>query len=137
MWAAPQVPDSIPALSVPVIVLGLLPIAVFPRRGFFVEKRRELFFKKPMVHKRGFQRTKKKNVDFRDKNVEIRGFPNTGKERVDTNVEIRGFQSERGNQRLSEIFLSKIRSGFWCLEVLSDLEVRLPKVGTGLGARHL
>ena len=56
-----------------------------------------------MIHKRGFQRTKKTNVDFRDKNVEIGGFPNTGKERVDTNVEIRGFQSERGNQRFSEI----------------------------------
>ena len=104
MWAAPQVPDSIPALSVPVIFLGLLPIAVFPRRGFCVEKRRDFFLKKPMIHKRGFQRAKKTNVDFKNKNVEIRGFPNTGKERVDTNVEIRGFQSERGNRRFSEIF---------------------------------
>ena len=113
MWAAPQVPDSIPALSVPVIVLGLLPIPVFPRRGFFVEKRREFFFKKPMIHKRGFQRTTNPNVDFRDKNVEIRGFPNTGKERVDTNVEIRGFQSERGNQRFSEIFFAQ--NSVWIL----------------------
>ena len=106
MWAAPQVPDSIPALSVPDIVLGLLPVPVFPRRGFSVQKRRDFFFKKPMIHKRGFQRTKKTNVDFRDKNVEIRGFPNTGKERVDTNVEIRGFQSKRGNQRFSELFFA-------------------------------
>ena len=101
MWAAPQVPDSIPALSAPVIVLGLLPIPVFPRRGFFVEKRRDLFFKKHMIHKRGFQRTTKTNVNFRDRNVDIRGFPNTGKkgwtqtwksEAFRANVEIRGFQ---------------------------------------------
>ena len=100
MWAAPQVPDSIPALSVPVIVLGLLPIPVFPRRGFFVEKRREFLFKKPMIHKHGFQRTKTqtwisetkmwKSEVFRI--PEKKGWTQTWKsEAFRANVEIRGF----------------------------------------------